>query len=115
MLETYVIANGIIIMGYLMLSVLVAPVTDFTKSYTRYGAIIFFLTCALHHFHNVTHSVEDTYYRSISVGTSHVVIDCIQAVAVWVFILGMTQEQRFRKIPMKVDRVEPPLKPGEPG
>lgn len=106
MLTTYVIANMIIIMGYLMLSILVAPVTDFAKWYTKAGALVFFLTCALHHLHNVVHTINSLTYQKIEVSYEHIVIDVLQSVAVWIFIIGLTQEVRYRRIPITRDVVD---------
>lgn len=108
MLGTYVAANVVIIMGYMMLSILVAPVTDFRKWYTKIGALVFFMTCALHHFHNVVHSVDSLAYRRVELNYEHIVIDILQAIAVWIFIIGLSQEVRYRRIPIKDVPVDAP-------
>jgi hypothetical protein len=104
LLYAYVISNIIIVLGYVTLSVLVAPVTDFKRKYTRWGAMIFFLTCGLHHVHNIQHSLSPGIYQTVSIQLPHVLIDIAQSIAVWVFIFGLSQEVQFRRIPIKDEK-----------
>lgn len=90
----FVVSNFTIFLGYVFLAVFVVPMASVRLWTTRLGGMAFFLFCGLHHLENVMHLVYSPDERVSDVYTTihMLLIDIPQAVAVWVFVIGLYLE-----------------------
>ncbi len=91
MLAVFIIANIVIVAGYLFLATRVAPFIKIEYWWTKAGGVGFFFLCALTHA-----GMAWMAYTAIAAHT-HVsllwtLIHVAQAIAVWTFVLGLYKE-----------------------
>lgn len=82
-------ANACIVAGYGFVAIRVVPLLP-VRAITRYGAMVFFLMCALTHMDQIVHTLgnQSETWGEIS-GQAHMLfIHLPQALAVWVFAVG---------------------------
>jgi hypothetical protein len=90
----FVASNLVIVLGYVFLAAVVVPRMTIRLNRTRWGGIVFFLTCALTHLDMIYHyvfasgqTISDVY------GEPHMLLIHIpQAIAVWAFVTGLYAE-----------------------
>lgn len=87
----YVAANIGIFFGYVFLAFGVVPRVTVELHRTRYGGILFFLTCGLTHLDQAYHTYynpTETYFH-ISTQPHMLAIHVVQFFAVWAFVTGL--------------------------
>lgn len=95
------IFNLAIVGGYVFAAFYIGPRVQGTRFFTQVAGAIFFLTCGLHHFENVLHLTfeEDGLIGDMLTSSHMLVIDGVQAVAIWAFILGLATDFIVKPIP----------------
>lgn len=92
--DLFVVSNLLIVMGYMFLALFVVPRITVHLTRTKVGGVLFFLTCGLHHLENVFHVLFQKHEENGHTMTSlhMLVIDGVQAVAVFLFVTGLYLE-----------------------
>lgn len=90
----FVAANLIIFLGYVFVAAVVVPRVTMRLKRTRWGGVVFFLTCGLTHLDMVYHYV---FAESERIGDVYsewhmLLIHVPQAIAVWAFVTGLYLE-----------------------
>lgn len=95
------IFNLAIVGGYVFAAFYIGPRVQGTRPFTQVAGAIFFLTCGLHHFENVLHLTfsEDGLVGDMLTSSHMLVIDGIQAVAIWAFIVGLAMDLIVKPTP----------------
>lgn len=88
-LAVFVVANALIVAGYVFIGVMVVPNATARLARTRVGGIFFFLLCASTHadmaYRAFADPAEGAHATSPIMLTTHVA----QALAVWAFVTGL--------------------------
>lgn len=90
----FIASNIVIVLGYMFLAAVVVPRMTVRLHRTRYGGIVFFLTCAMTHLDMVYHYVfaSDEPIGQVYSEWHMLVIHVPQALAVWAFVTGLYLE-----------------------
>lgn len=91
----FAFANLGIASGYLFITLAVAPHFTVRLARTRYGGMLFFLTCGLTHLEFAWHTFDGAGIPFAELTSWHMmVIHVVQVVAVWLFVTGLYIETR---------------------
>jgi uncharacterized membrane-anchored protein len=86
----FIIANLVIMGGYLFVAARIAPRFKLKYLYTRVGGIFFFLLCGLTHGSMAYYAWTGDHHDWTSWWS--LLIHITQAIAVWMFVLGIYRE-----------------------
>lgn len=96
-----IVANLVIVAGYLFIAKEIAPHLGVTKKQTIYGGVAFFVLCAATHAEEALHAFSEENYWTVNHALGMLVISVLQAFAVWVFIFGLYREFVLPGRPLK--------------
>lgn len=97
----FIIANLVITAGYLFVALRIAPYFKVTYLYTKIGGIFFFILCGLTHAQMAYYAWTQTHHDYTS--WVSLAIHIPQAIAVWMFVLGLYREFILEKRAAFVD------------
>lgn len=88
----YIIANLVITAGYLFVGFKIAPAFKVSLWYTKLGGVFFFFLCGMTHLEMAYHAwaTQGVFHYGITPLT--MIIHLPQAIAVWMFVLGLYKE-----------------------
>lgn len=94
MTAAFIVANWAIFTGYVFTALFVAPRVQMRYKITKISAVVFFLTCGLHHAENALHVLfePDETFEKMAHTFHMLAIDVPQAFAVWGFVIGLYLE-----------------------
>lgn len=97
--------NLAILGGYLFASFYIGPRVQGTRTFTKIMGSLFFLTCGLHHAEGAAliSTAPSTSVESMLARPHMLVIDGVQAVSIWGFVVGLAVDFIVRPLP-KVQR-----------
>lgn len=83
--------NVIVFLGYVFTAGWIAPKFKVQTMVTKLGGVLFFLTCGLHHLENAYHvAFRPLESNAVMMTSWHMeIIDFLQAIAIWMFVLGL--------------------------
>lgn len=95
----FVLVNLGIVAGYMFLAGVVVPRTNAQLRSTRWGGVVFFLTCGLTHLELAVHAAADQPITLADFESWHMLaVHVVQVIAVWFFVIGLYREFVVRKI-----------------
>lgn len=89
----FALSNVAIFLGYAFVAVFVMPHFPVKLGKTRWGGVVFFLTCGLTHMEHTAHAFGGgSYGRGDLLAWHMIVIHVVQAISVWFFVSGLYEE-----------------------
>jgi hypothetical protein len=95
LLLTFAVANVIVGLGYLAMAVGVAPHFVVRLPATKVGAVLAFLAAAMTHAEIARASFADDIVVETPYHHAMLILQCCQAVAVWLFVVALWIETRM--------------------
>lgn len=89
----FFISNIAIFLGYAFVAVFVMPHFPVKLKKTKFGGVVFFITCGLTHIEHALHTFDGGQYERGDLLSWHmIIIHVIQAISVWFFVTGLYEE-----------------------
>ena len=96
-----IILNVVIVLGYLFIATQIAPKLGINRLITLIGGSAFFFLCAATHTEEALHTYTESGYWTPQHAAVMLAITFLQAIAIWVFIVGLYTEFVGSKLPLR--------------